>query len=90
MGSRLLRGVFTFEGGDVLRDVDQYRALPAGIRDLEGGADGVGQLLDRRTRKLCLVTGIVTEVMSTSWKESSPSWAVVTFPVIATTGEESI
>ena len=36
------------------------------------------------------VTGIVTPAISTSWKESLPRSEVLTFPVIATTGLESM
>ena len=40
--------------------------------------------------KLCLVMGIVMPVMSISWKESRPSMLRPTFPVMATTGTESM
>ena len=43
-----------------------------------------------RTRKLCLVIGIVMPEMSASWKASVPIRARPTCPVIATTGIESI
>ena len=42
------------------------------------------------TSMLCLVTGIVMPVMSASWKASVPISARVCWPVIATTGTESI
>ena len=41
------------------------------------------------TRKLCLVIGMVTPVISTSWKLSLPIREFGTFPVIATSGTES-
>ena len=41
------------------------------------------------TKKLCLVMGSVTPVMSSSWNESVPIWPVETLPVIATSGTES-
>ena len=43
-----------------------------------------------RTRKLCLVIGIVMPEMSASWKASVPISARPTCPVMATTGMESI
>ena len=43
-----------------------------------------------RTRKLCLVIGMVMPVMSASWKASVPMSARPTCPVMATTGMESI
>ena len=43
-----------------------------------------------RTSSLCLVTGMVIPVMSASWNASLPTTAVGTWPVIATTGTESI
>ena len=43
-----------------------------------------------RTRKLCLVIGMVMPVMSASWKASVPMSARATLPVMATTGIESI
>ena len=43
-----------------------------------------------RTRKLCLVIGIVMPEMSASWKASVPISARPTCPVIATTGIESM
>src|SRR5690606_42143954 len=42
------------------------------------------------TRKLCLVTGIVIDRMSASWKASEPIAVLGTLPVIATMGTESI
>ena len=42
------------------------------------------------TRKLCLVMGRVIPVMSVSWKASVPITDVGTWPVMATTGDESI
>ena len=39
---------------------------------------------------LCLVTGIVMPVMSASWKASVPISALVCWPVMATTGTESM
>lgn len=42
------------------------------------------------TRKECLVTGIVMERMSASWKASVPIEPAGTLPVMATTGTESI
>ena len=42
------------------------------------------------TRKLCLVNGIVIPRMSASWKASVPIAADGTWPVIATSGTESI
>ncbi|SKU11365.1 Uncharacterised protein [Mycobacteroides abscessus subsp. abscessus] len=42
------------------------------------------------TRKLCLVMGIVMPEMSASWKASVPMRPRPTWPVIATTGIESI
>ena len=42
------------------------------------------------TIKLCLVIGITTPAMSTSWKLSLPSIFTPTFAVIATTGMESM
>ncbi len=42
------------------------------------------------TRKLCLVTGIVMPTMSASWKASVPMNIEPTWPVIATSGIESI
>ena len=41
------------------------------------------------TRKLCLVTGSVMPVMSTSWKASVPSTLLETLPVMQTIGMES-
>ncbi len=43
-----------------------------------------------RTRKLCLVIGIVMPEMSASWKASVPINCRPTWPVMATTGIESI
>ena len=43
-----------------------------------------------RTRKLCLVIGMVMPEMSASWKASVPISARPTWPVIATTGIESM
>ena len=42
------------------------------------------------TRKLCLVIGIVMPRMSASWKASVPIAALATWPVIATSGTESM
>ena len=42
-----------------------------------------------RTRKLCLVIGMVMPVMSTSWKPSRPIAVEGTLPVMATSGVES-
>ena len=42
------------------------------------------------TRKLCLVIGSVIPEMSASWNPSVPMRLVDTWPVIATTGTESI
>ena len=42
------------------------------------------------TRKLCLVIGMVMPEMSASWKASVPMAALVTCPVIATIGTESM
>ncbi len=42
------------------------------------------------TRKLCLVTGCVIPQMSASWKASVPIRPRVCWPVIATTGTESM
>ena len=42
------------------------------------------------TRKLCLVTGSVMPEMSASWKPSVPIRLVDTWPVIATSGTESM
>ena len=44
----------------------------------------------RSTSSLCFVTGSVIPVMSASWNASFPTEAVGTWPVIATTGTESI
>ena len=43
----------------------------------------------RVTKKLCLVIGSVTPVMSTSWKASEPSSGDATCPVMQTIGIES-
>ena len=43
-----------------------------------------------RTRKLCLVIGMVMPEMSASWKASVPMSAAADLPVMATTGIESI
>lgn len=42
------------------------------------------------TRKLCLVIGIVMPQMSASWKASVPIALEATWPVIATSGTESM
>lgn len=42
------------------------------------------------TIKLCFVIGIVTPVMSISWKLSRPRRGTVTLAVMATTGTESM
>ncbi|RPK70186.1 hypothetical protein EES42_16900 [Streptomyces sp. ADI95-17] len=42
------------------------------------------------TRKLCLVIGMVMPTMSASWKASVPIEAEGTWPVIATSGTESM
>ena len=42
------------------------------------------------TRKLCLVIGIVMPRMSASWKASVPIDAAPTWPVMATSGTESM
>ena len=42
------------------------------------------------TRKLCLVIGTVMPVISVSWKASRPNTALDTWPVMATSGVESI
>ena len=42
------------------------------------------------TRKLCLVTGSVIPAMSASWNPSVPISADGTWPVMATTGTESM
>ena len=42
------------------------------------------------TRKLCLVIGIVMPQMSASWKASVPIAFEATWPVIATSGTESM
>ena len=44
----------------------------------------------RLTAKLCLVTGMVIPVISTSWKLSRPSSSTATLPVMATMGMLSI
>ena len=49
-----------------------------------------GMSLASVTMKLCLVTGMVTPRMSASWKASEPSRGMPTWPVMATTGTESI
>jgi hypothetical protein len=43
-----------------------------------------------RTRKLCFVIGMVMPEMSASWNASVPISARPTWPVMATTGMESI
>ena len=40
--------------------------------------------------KLCLTIGIVMPIVSASWKPSVPSRSVRTWPVMNTTGTESI
>ena len=40
--------------------------------------------------KLCLTTGIVMPIVSASWKPSVPKSSVRTWPVMNTTGTESI
>jgi len=45
---------------------------------------------DSRTIKLCFVIGMVTPQISISWNESRPIMANGTFPVISTSGTESI
>ncbi len=40
--------------------------------------------------KLCLTIGIVMPIVSASWKPSVPSRCVCTWPVMNTTGTESI
>ena len=40
--------------------------------------------------KECLTTGIVMPIVSASWKPSVPSSSVRTWPVMKTTGTESI
>ena len=42
------------------------------------------------TRKLCLVTGSVMPEMSASWNPSVPIRLLGTWPVMATTGTESM
>ncbi len=42
------------------------------------------------TRKLCLVIGMVMPTMSASWKASVPIALEETWPVIATSGTESM
>ncbi len=42
------------------------------------------------TSMLCFVTGIVMPVMSASWKASLPTTGIGTWPVMATSGTESI
>ncbi len=49
-----------------------------------------GSLLISFTSQLCLVTGMVMPVMSASWKASVPIAPVRTWPVMATSGTESI
>ena len=39
---------------------------------------------------MCLTTGIVMPIVSASWKPSVPSSSVRTWPVMNTTGTESI
>ena len=53
-------------------------------------ASTCGISLPERTRKLCLVIGIVMPEMSASWKASVPISVRPTWPVTATTGIESI
>ncbi len=50
----------------------------------------LGMSWARVTRKLCLVIGIVMPTMSASWKASVPIAWVTTWPVIATSGTESM
>src|SRR2546430_2626360 len=42
------------------------------------------------TTTLCLVMGMVMPVMSISWNASEPRTLLLTWPVMQTTGEESI
>ncbi len=44
----------------------------------------------RLIRKLCLVIGIVMPRMSASWKASVPMAWLLTWPVMATSGVESM
>ncbi len=76
--------------GDILGDVDQDRALPAFLGNQEGLATVFAKSATSLTMKLCLVIGMVMPVISTSWKLSLPKSWVVTFPVIATRGMESM
>ena len=43
-----------------------------------------------RTSSLCLVTGMVMPVVSHSWKASEPIAQLGTWPVMATSGTESM
>ncbi len=56
----------------------------------KASASTCGISLPERTRKLCLVIGIVMPEMSASWKASVPISVRPTWPVTATTGIESI
>jgi hypothetical protein len=75
---------------DVLRDVHQHRAGSARGREVERLAIALGISAASVTSVLCLVIGMVMPVMSASWNASVPMSGRLCWPVIATTGIESM
>ena len=63
---------------------------PAGLGDVEGAVDVLGDLARVRTRNECFTIGSVIPVTSASWKPSVPIRSVRTWPVMNTVGTESI
>ena len=62
----------------------------AGGRDIERLVQHLRQIVDRRTSQLCLVQGRVMPTVSHSWNASLPIRCVGTWPVMQTSGIESI
>ena len=58
---------------------------------MERLGDGPGDPVDvEHESSLCLVTGMVMPVVSASWKASEPIAQLGTWPVMATSGTESM
>jgi len=74
----------------VLRDVNEHRGPDGRPSDVERGWRA-GQLLDvPAPSHECLTIGIVMPVASISWNASVPIRLLLTWPVMATSGVESI
>ena len=75
---------------DVARDVDEHGAAAAGRATWKAAFITCGSSSTSCTSHECLTIGIVMPVMSHSWKASVPIRCERTWPVMQTSGVESI